>query len=64
MKQYRNTVQAIQNTVNTYVYTHYQNTNTIVKTPTHTLTHTLQNNHSTRYTPNKVVTIQSSTLNI
>ena len=43
-------------------YTYYQNTHSIVKTPPHTLTHTLQNssnNHSTRYTPNAVVTIQS-----
>jgi len=28
-----------------YKYTYYQNTNTIVKTPTHTNSHTLQNTH-------------------
>jgi len=35
------------------------------KTHTHTSTHykTSQNDHSTRYTPNEIVKIQSSTLN-
>jgi len=33
MKEYKNTVQTIQNTINTS--THYQNTHIIVKTPTH-----------------------------
>jgi hypothetical protein len=50
-----------------YKYTYYQNTQTIVKTPPHTLSHILQNklnNHSTRNTPNEIVTIQSSTLSI
>jgi len=41
MKQYKNTVQTIQNTLNTS--THITKTRTIVKTPTHTHTHTLQN---------------------
>jgi len=35
MKQYKNTVQTIQNTVNT--------SKNVTKTPTHTHTHTLQN---------------------
>jgi hypothetical protein len=35
MKQYKNTVQTIQNSK--YKYTYYQNTHTIVKTPTVTL---------------------------
>jgi len=30
------------------------NTHTIVKTPPHTLTHALQNDHSTRYTANEI----------
>ena len=37
-KQYKNTVQRIQNTVNTSTH--------ITKTPTHTHTHTLQNPHT------------------
>ena len=42
MKQSKNTVQTIQNTINTSTH-FYQNTHTIVKTPSRTLTHTLQN---------------------
>jgi hypothetical protein len=60
---------------NKYKYTHYENTHTIVKTPTHykthththTHTHTLQNKLKqplTRYTPNEIFTIQSCTLSI
>ena len=47
----------------TYKYKYYQNTHTIVKTtsPPHTHTpnikKTSHNNHSTRYTPNEIVTI-------
>jgi hypothetical protein len=41
-----------------YSYTYYQNNHTIVKTPKHThiptLYETSYNNHSTRYTPNKI----------
>jgi type III secretory pathway component EscU len=48
------TVQTIQNTVNTSTL--------IIKTPTHYKTSI--NYHSTRYTPNEIVTIHSSALNI
>jgi len=37
-KQYKNTVETIQNTIK-YKYIYYQNTHTIVKTPTHYKTH-------------------------
>ena len=53
-KQYKNTLQTIQNTVNTSTH--------ITKTPTHYKISL--NNHSTRYTPNEMVTIRSSTLSI
>ena len=51
-----------------YKYTYYQNTHTVVKTPHHIHSPThykpSSNNHSTRYTPNKKVTIQSRTHSI
>jgi len=47
-----------------HMYIYYQNIHTIVKKNPHTLTHTLQNNHSTRYTPNEIVTVQASTLSV
>jgi len=50
-----------------YKYTYYQNTQTYYRntnTHTHTPAHISKldkNNHSTSYTPNEIVTIQSST---
>jgi len=82
-KQYKNTVQTIQNTVNTSTHItktphNCQNTHTYnphITNPIHTHTHTLQNPHIPTPTyyktkqpqyklPNKIVTIQSSTLSI
>jgi len=54
MKQYKNTVQTTQNTVNTSIH--------ITKTPTHYKASS--NTHSTRDTPNEIVTIQSVTHSI
>ena len=67
MKQYKNTVQSIQNTVNASTHitktpTHYKThtyTNPHITKPTHTQTHTLQNSHI--HTPrhyNKTNTVQ------
>ena len=58
MKQYKNTVQAIQNTVNTSTHItkthiHYKThtyTHPHITKPTHTHTHTLQNPHITKPT--------------
>ena len=49
-----------------YKYTYYQKTQTLQNPHLHSPIHykTSQNNHSTRYTPNEIVTIQSSTLSI
>jgi len=43
MKQYKNTVQTIQNEVNTNIH--------ITKTPTHYETHTYTHPHITKHTP-------------
>ena len=50
------TVHTIQNTVNTSTH--------VTKTPTLYKTHTCTHKLNTRYTPNEIVTIQSSTLSI
>ena len=52
-----------QNTVNTSAHT-TKSPHTLQNTHTPTHYKTSSNNHSTRYTPNKIVTIQSSTLSI
>jgi uncharacterized paraquat-inducible protein A len=49
-KHYKNIVLTIQNTVNTSTHTNYQNTHTIVKTPTHYKTH----NTHIQILPNKL----------
>jgi hypothetical protein len=65
MKQYKNTIQSIQNTVNTGTH--------ITRTPTQLSKHPIyshphitkqQNNHRTRHTPNEIVTIHLITLSI
>jgi len=55
MKQYKNTVQTIQSTVNTSTH--------ITKTPTHTLQNNLKQSQY-RLHPNEIVTVQSSTFSI
>ena len=49
-----------------YKYTYYQNTDTLQNPHIHTPTHykTIESKCSTRYIPNEIVTIQSSTLSI
>jgi len=44
-----------------HTYTHSHITKQV---NTYRMNNTIQNNHSTKYTPNKIVKIQSSTLNI
>jgi len=60
MKQYKNTVQTIENTINTNTHitkTPHKLQNPYIHTPTHHKTS--YTNRSTRYTPNEIVTIQS-----
>ena len=59
MKQYKNTAQTIQNTVNTSTH--------VTKTPTHTHTHILHNKLKQTVQDThqmKLATLQSSTLSI